>query len=154
MTQMRREQSLLFFPIKFVPFLSRGSAVCSEQAEAESTESLENAPKITCLENSTSKQVIVSCLSGLSWELLWHRVHVLSQNPQLDCNQRPLAACAFLISFPVSVSPLDAKFFKAQRRRRGSPSSTLANTDRDGRGKNLNLDFIKVGSIKMKASAC
>lgn len=87
MTQMRREQSLLFFPIKFVPFLSCRCAVCSEQAEAESAESLENAPKITCLENSTSKQVIVSCLSGLSWELLWHRVHVLSQNPQLDCNQ-------------------------------------------------------------------
>lgn len=54
----------------------------------------------TCLgRNDTSKQVIVWSLGGLSRGLLWRRVHDPSQNPQLDCNQEPLAVCLTLISF-------------------------------------------------------
>lgn len=70
----------------------------------------------TCLRrNDTSKLVIVWSVGGLSRGLLWCRVHDPSQNPQMDCNQEPLAVCLTLSSLFLSVlSPRDTEFFKTR----------------------------------------
>lgn len=62
---------------------------------------------------AASKLVIVRSVGGLSRGLLWRRVQDPSQNPQMDCNQEPLAVCLTLSSLLLStLSPRHAEFFK------------------------------------------